>query len=308
MIRSVITLKLCLVATFLTPVLLMGQDVSDQAAYRTPTSDDEAGVRKAIVSYVDAFNKGDATAVAAHWSETGEWIDPEGTPIQGRDAILAEMKTYFAGDKKPQIKLLDLSVRFLAPSVAVEQGVALVTRPDEAMSESSYFAIHVRENGKWQLSSVRELAPKPLPPPSHYEQLQELEWMIGEWIDDQGGSSVTMRCEWTANRNFISRSFTVMIEDRIDMSGTQVIGWDPAAETIRSWVFDSDGGFTEGIWSRRDGRWSIRAVGVLSDGRKASMVNIIRVIDDDTFTLQSVGREVDGELLPNIDEVTVIRK
>jgi hypothetical protein len=47
---------------------------------------------------------------------------------------------------------------------------------------------------------------------------------------------------------------------------------------------------------------------VLSDGRKASMVNIIRVIDDDTFTLQSVGREVDGELLPNIDEVTVIRK
>ena len=27
-----------------------------------------------------------------------------------------------------------------------------------------------------------------------------------------------------------------------------------------------------------------------------------------TFTLQSVAREVDGELLPNIDEVTVIRK
>ncbi len=278
------------------------------AAESDQSTDDEGAIRAAIASYVEAFNKGDATAVAAHWSETGEWIDPSGTPIQGRDAILAEMKTYFAGDTKPHIELLDLSVQFLAPSVAVEQGTALVTRPGEAASESSYLAIHVRENGKWQLSSVRELAPRPLPPPSHYEQLRELEWMIGEWVDDQGGDSVSLRGEWTANRNFISRSFTVMIEDRIDMSGTQVIGWDPAANTIRSWVFDSDGGITEGVWTRRDDGWSIRAVGVLPDGRKASMVNIIRLIDEDTFTLQSVGREVDGELLPNIDEVTVIRR
>ncbi len=92
------------------------------------------------------------------------------------------------------------------------------------------------------------------------------------------------------------------------MAGMQLIGWDPAANTIRSWVFDSDGGITEGVWSRRDDGWSIRAVGVLPDGRKASMVNIIRLIDANTFTLQSIGREVDGELLPNIDEVTVVRK
>jgi uncharacterized protein (TIGR02246 family) len=271
-------------------------------------SDDEAGVRKAIASYVDAFNQGDAAAVAAHWSELGEWIDPTGTPIQGRDAILTEMNAYFSSDTKPNIELLNLSVRFLAPNVAVEQGTALVIRPDDGANESPYFAIHVLEGGKWLLSSVRELASKPLPPPSHYEQLKDLQWMIGDWIDDQGGSAVTMRGQWTANRNFISRSFTVMIEDRIDMSGTQVIGWDPAAKTIRSWVFDSDGGFTEGVWTRRDEGWSVRAIGVLPDGRKSSMVTIIRPIDSDTFTLQSVGREVDGELLPNIDEITVVRK
>jgi uncharacterized protein (TIGR02246 family) len=275
---------------------------------RASAADDETGVRQAIASYVEAFNKGDAEAVAAHWSESGEWIDPAGTPIQGRDAILAEMKAYFSSEKKPKIELLDLSVRFLAPSVAVEQGTALITRPDEGASESPYFAIHVLEDGKWQLSSVRELAPRRLPPPSHYEQLQELEWLIGDWVDDQGGAAITMRGEWTANRNFISRSFTVMIEDRIDMSGTQVIGWDPAAETIRSWVFDSDGGFNEGVWTHRDDGWSVRSVGVLPDGRKSSMVTIMRPIDDDTFTLQSVGREVDGELLPNVDEITVIRK
>ena len=196
-------------------------------------SDDEAGVRKAIDSYVAAFNKGDAKAVAAHWSESGEWIDPDGTPIRGRSAILKEMKSFFADGKRPQIELIDPSVRFLAPSVAVEEGTALVTRPGDTASESEYLAIHVKENGQWKLSSVRELAPRPSPPPSHYEQLRELEWMIGEWGDDQGGVSVTMRGEWTANRNFISRSFTVKIKDRIDLSGTQVIGWDPAAKTIR---------------------------------------------------------------------------
>lgn len=278
------------------------------AAGPGPAIDDEGAIRAAIDSYVEAFNKGDAAAVAARWAETGEWIDPDGNPIRGREAIQTEMKAYFAGDTKPQIELLDLSVQFLAPSVAVEQGSARVTRPGEEPSESSYLAIHVRENGKWLLSSVRELAPKPAPPPTHYEKLQELEWLIGEWVDDEGGESVSFQCEWTANKNFISRSFSVMIEDRIDISGTQVIGWDPAANTIRSWVFDSDGGYNEGIWTRTDDGWSIRAAGVLPDGRKGSRVNIVRLIDNDTFTVQSINREVDGELLPNIDEITIIRK
>jgi len=297
-------MKRTLLITACLAILSRGVLAADNAQF----ANDEKSIRAAIASYVESFNKGDASAVAAHWSETGEWLDPEGTPIQGRDAILTEMKAYFAGGKKPQIELLDLSVQFLAPSVAVEQGSAIVTRPGEVANESSYLAVHVRENGRWHLSSVRELAPKPSPPPSHYEQLSELEWMIGDWIDADGGSAISWHAEWTANRNFISRSFSVMIEGRIDMSGTQVIGWDPAAGAIRSWVFDSDGGFTEGVWSRRDDGWSIRAAGVLPDGRKASMVNIVRPIDNDTFTLQSIGREVDGELLPNIDEVTVIRK
>ena len=100
--------------------------------------------------------------------------------------------------------------------------------PGEEPTETAYVATHVKRDGKWKMQSVREAGPAEAPP-SHYEQLKELEWLIGDWVDDQGGAQVTTRGEWTANRNFISRSFTVAIEDRIDMSGTQVIGWDPAA-------------------------------------------------------------------------------
>ena len=59
-----------------------------------------------------------------------------------------------------------------------------------------------------------------------------------------------------------------------DLEGTQVIGWDPAAGTIRSWMFDSDGGFGEGIWSKKDNSWIVKFSQVLPDGRKASATNI----------------------------------
>ena len=43
-------------------------------------------------------------------------------------------------------------------------------------------------------------------------------------------------------------------------------------------------------------------------GERASSVNILTYVDRNRFTWQSMGREIAGELLPNIDEVTVVRK
>ena len=36
--------------------------------------------------------------------------------------------------------------------------------------------------------------------------------------------------------------------------------------------------------------------------------NVITKIDDNSFTFRSLGREVDGELLPGVDEITIVRK
>ena len=90
-------------------------------------------------------------------------------------------------------------------------------------------------------------------------------------------------------------------------AGVQIVGWDPAAKQIRSWVFDSDGGFGEGKWTKKDQRWYIQATGTLPDGSKTSAVNIITYVDENTFTWQSVNREAGGEILPNVDEVVVGR-
>ena len=145
-------------------------------------------------------------------------------------------------------------------------------------------------------------------PPSHYEQLKALEWMVGQWTDNEGEDiNVEADCHWTKNQNFLVRSYSISVRDQIDMSGMQIIGWDPAAKTIRSWTFDSDGTFAEATWTKKGDRWFVSNSGVVADGRRASMVNVIKPVDDNSFTWQTVERMVGNELLPNINEIVIVR-
>jgi hypothetical protein len=93
----------------------------------------------------------------------------------------------------------------------------------------------------------------------------------------------------------------------VDFEGSQIIGWDPHSQTIRSWLFDSDGGFGVGRWSGAGDRWTVQSLNVLPDGRRASATNIYERLDENTVRFRSIGRQVDGELLPNIEPVTVTR-
>ena len=267
---------------------------------------EEAVIRKAVQSYVAAFNRGDAEAVTRHWSSQGVYVSPSGQRFQGRDAIQKEFAAYFAESSGQRIELGRPAIRFLTPSVALEEGTARVSRAGEPPVETSYMAIHVKQDDGWRLDSVRETV---IPAaPSHAEHFKELEWLIGTWIDRDENSTIETVCEWTKNKNFITRSFAVSIKDRIEIEGTQVIGWDPEAKAVRSWMFDSEGGFGSAVWSRSGNRWTIKASRTLTGGEKASAVNILTYVDRNTMRWQSIGREIDGELLPNIDEVTVVRK
>ena len=173
-------------------------------------------------------------------------------------------------------------------------------------TKTSYTAIHVKKNGKWLIDSICETV---LPAPSsNYDKLKELEWMIGTWVDQDENATVETTCSWTKNRNFLLRQFKVSVKDRVEMEGTQIIGYDAAAGQIRSWVFDSDGGFGVGVWSKEGNRWIVKASGTQAGGQRTSAVHIITYVSENSFTWQSVGREVDGEVLPNIDEFQVVRK
>ena len=284
-------------------VVLLGGGLNvfaaDQAA-------DRAAIEKAVQSYTAAFNNSDAEALAAHWGPEAVYVNPRtGRQVEGREAIATEFEALLQERNDTKLSVDVESIRFLSPTVAVEQGKAVLVSPDGKPEENLYTAIHVKRDGKWLLDRISEEdTPVVL---SNYERIKELEWMIGSWVDGDNQDRVETTCKWTRNRNFITRSFTVAVQDRIEMAGMQIIGWDPVAKEIRSWVFDSDGGFAEGRWTKKGKQWYITTSGTTPDGRKASSVNIMTCVDDDRFRWQSVNRMVDGQLLPNLDEVLVVR-
>jgi uncharacterized protein (TIGR02246 family) len=268
---------------------------------------DELAIQKALESYVDAFNRGDAAAAASCWSRDGEYAAPSsGQRLKGPDKIRSGLEAFFEKNKGIQVKAASFDIQLKSADRAVEKGFAVFQRPGEPKEEVLYTAALVKENGAWKLLNVEEEVSKV--PLATIAQLGQLEWLIGDWVDQDETATVETVFSWTQNYSFINGSFNVSVEGHPDVAGSQVIGWDPAAKKIRSWIFDSKGGFGQGEWSKEGNRWAVKLKSVLATGQKASAVNIYTYVDPNTFTWQSIGREVDGEPLPNIDEVKVVRK
>jgi len=270
-------------------------------------AEERALIEKTVASYVAAFNAGDAKTLAAHWSPEGVYTNPlTNESVTGKENILKEFNAVLAKEKKTQLKVSITSIEFISPNVALERGVAKVLRKDAEPEESVYSAVHVKREGRWLLDRISEEEVPVMH--SNYEQLKGLEWMIGTWVDADDTGQVKTTCQWTRNKNFITRSFTVSVEDRIDMAGMQIIGWDPAKKQIRSWIFDSEGGFAEGVWKKNGKSWIVKNIATLPDGKAGSSTSIARPLDKDRFGWQKINRVVDGEILPNIDEIVVVRE
>jgi uncharacterized protein (TIGR02246 family) len=294
---------------FLLCLLVFGGAIVNWSLAGQPNepSADEAAIRKADEAYVKAFNKHDAKALADAWSPEAVYLNRStGGEVIGRAAIAEQFAAIFKDQPEVKLDLSVESIQFVSPNVAVEHGTANTLAPKAEPEEIEYSAVFVKRDGQWLLDRVTDEAKEAAL--SSYEQLKSLEWMLGRWVDKDDDVDIETECQWTKNRSFITRSFTVAAEGQINMSGMQVIGWDPVAKAIRSWTFDSDGGFAEATWTFKKDRWFIQNKGVLADGRKVSMVNVIKPVDQNSFTWQTVERTVGGELLPNINEVLVVRE
>ena len=79
-----------------------------------------------------------------------------------------------------------------------------------------------------------------------------------------------------------------------------MIGWDSVTQEIRSWAFDTDGGFGDRFWTKEGNGWLIEAVNTLPDGSETTAEHVITKVDDNHYTWQSGNRSADGVLLPPI--------
>lgn len=131
--------------------------------------------------------------------------------------------------------------------------------------------------------------------------LESLDWLIGQWVAEGESYQVRSNVEWSDNRKFIVSQFTVDRPGSKPLCGTQRIGWDPAAERIRSWVFDSDGGISEGVWQQEGDAWVVKNVGVLPNGSRSSAANFWVRDNANTYVIKSSHIKVDDETVGDFE-------
>jgi uncharacterized protein (TIGR02246 family) len=285
------------------PAAPAGKAASADAS-RSGQSEDERAIRAADAAFVREYNQGESKALAARFTEDAEAIEADGDRYQGRDLIERRFAETFAASPGVKIALEIQSIRFLSPDVAKEEGRSLMTPAKEVPVARPYTVLYVKRGGQWLISSVREEPDAQL---SAHDRLKELDWMIGEWVDEGPDSVVHVLCRWSEDGRFLLRSFTVKLQGKPVMTVSQRIGWDPLARQIRSWDFDSEGGFGEGRWSRDDDRWIIRQTAVHPEGTPTSAINIMARERSDLVRWASTARVIGEESIPGDESFTLVR-
>ena len=271
----------------------------------TVSAEDVKGVQTAVDLFVKAFNSGDVKAMTALFTENAEVTDEDGAMAVGKPAITAQFESMFQEHPGRKLSLTTEAIRFFADDVAQEEGRAVLTPADPGPAEHSlYSVIYVKKDGRWLQATVRDDRDETVRP---HEHLKQLEWMIGDWVNQTGSLVTSTTCHWSPDQNYLLRDFTVKHEGKPQLSGTQRIGWDPLTKHIKSWVFDSEGGYGEGLWSHEGGHWVVKATGVLPDGKTASATHHIEVDTKDRVRWMSVDRVVAGKPIVETEEVVLVR-
>src|SRR5262245_40644612 len=285
---------------------------SGQTASRTSNtafgsqSSDLRLLRSSVLDFEVAFSKHDAKSIAALWTEDGDCIDETGRRLAGRDAIERAYADLFEKQPASKIKLVIDSLRLLSADAAIEDGHSILDPPPAGPPAiTKYTAVHVKSNGKWLVSTVRETR---VEIPSGYEKVADLEWLIGSWTAEEHGTKTVSVCRWVANKSFVERAYTVTQPDQTTTSGVQLIGFNAQTGQVQSWNFSPDGGHALGIWSPREKGWAAEIRGVTGDGATTTAVNLLTKLDNNAYVWQSTKRTAGRQSLPDTEEVVLKRQ
>ena len=269
-----------------------------------PTSPEATAITSQVADYVKAYNAGDAKGLAQYFDDDAAYTDENGQLTEGRSDIQQLLTDTFAENKGATLDMQVSSVRPLGSDVFEEQGASTVTSPDGQKRSAGYSAIYGKKDGKWLISRLIEF---PVADPTPGDQLSQLAWMVGTWKDRGGDYSVETKADWARGNNFITRNLKVSEGDDVILEGWQIIGWDPRQKRIRSWIFDSDGGYGQGIWTRDGNRWLVKETRMSPDGNESSSEQTITYVDLDHCTYESANRTLNGDPQPNIAKVDIDR-
>jgi len=264
---------------------------------------EEQAIKDVFESYSQAFSTGKAPAAGPAFTEDAVYVTAGGTRVAGRETIVKRMRDYLATQKGDKMRLTAEKIRFVTPEVAEVDGNVEIRGPGGPPAFGNFAGVLVKQQGRWMIQSLRDLSPSSSDesgtPADH---LKNLAWMVGEWSQSEGPSSVRLNCQLNASGTFLMWDYTVKQGGKEVMTVSQRVGWDGQTNSFRSWVFDSVGGFAEGRWDPdANGTWEIRQTGVLPDGSGASATCRLVPINKDSFSFRMTNRRVNGARLADAE-------
>lgn len=311
-LRSVLALLTITTAGTVAPLSLAGIAAEGPAAASTRAAD-EAAIRAATQAYLDALDRGDADKLAALWTPDGDIIDAGGNRMVGRQAVSVEKNAAAAGSERPAFQIRETSLRFVSDDVAIEDGTVEVVPAAGQPLTGRFSATWVRHEGSWKLAALREARGGEV---SGAEALADLDWMVGDWVvvEDSNGAAaegrpvIEVSTRWNDSKTFLNREMKIThSSDAPPLRIHQRIGWDPLTETIRSWVFGSDGSHGEATWTRDGRSWVAQARAVMINGSQSTSLNIYTYDGKDRCAWRSIPTHVGSEHVPPVN-MTMIRK
>lgn len=286
----------------------MGQSARPESTSVIETANQDAvveqEVRATLDQLIENFNSAKSEDIANIFLPSGELIDEAGQVYKGRAEIKELLGQFFAKFPGATVATEIKSVRSVGPIVIME-GTRMTTR-DEATSQVQFTGVFAKSEQGWRIASLRDFPEQTLPTPG--EQLTPLNWLVGAWINEGADARVKIDYRWSEDGHFLLGEFQVMNGDAIISKTSQRIAWDPVIRKPRSWLFDSDGGFSEAIWTDLDdGRWILRSTAVLPDGTTGAATLIITPVEPGRFTYAGKSRLI-GNALEDDFELTIVKQ
>ena len=296
-------------------VAAMAGPASGQPTVTTPPASVAAAdpatiaIRAAIAAEaeatVNAFNGGDAAALGGMFIADGELVDENGSVTESRTEITSLFRRFFERFPKATLEMEVTDARAVGDEMVVEEGIRRITADKAAAAQVRYVAVRLKEGDRWPLASYREFSDDPQPTPT--EMLASLEWIVGDWVDESPEGQTQISYGWSEDGNFLIGEYNLSVGGQAASKSVQRIGWDPVEGTLRSWTFDSDGGFSEGEWMGTDDGWVVKSEATLPDGSIGSATVTIRPSDADHFVVESTDRIVGGAQEPDF-KLVIARK
>ena len=131
----------------------------------TDTAHDISADRHAIESktqeWEDAFNRGDAAAIAAMMSTDAQLLPPNGDPVDGREAIHAFWQAFIDTGVKGALEHVEIEVH---GDMAYKLGrFKILSAEGDELDHGKFFELWRRIDGTWQFHRDMWNSSTPLP-------------------------------------------------------------------------------------------------------------------------------------------------